>query len=237
MPTSLLKFKDYCSMPIKAQDGQKSRGIVTVRRSDILSQNIIPIPVNTIFSVTTGQSFKSLEFAELNESQTFIPLLLESLGPGVGQNIPATSEWNTPIAGISLVNAQAFSGGQDMVLESNIKGYMSNRLRPQSDFVLNLVLSQAQKICLGIAGLSSAPDTPTFESAVYFLARYYLETRTKKQVQDSQDVTNSIWEEKNVNQGIEDTKVHKGVMRVLTGMLTADREVTAFMPEVDNESG
>ena len=40
MPTSLLKFKDYCSMPIKAQDGQKSRGIVTVRRSDILSQNI-----------------------------------------------------------------------------------------------------------------------------------------------------------------------------------------------------
>ena len=234
MPVSLLKFKDYCEMTIQAQAGQPSRGIVTVRRADILSQNIIPIPLNTVFSVSTGQSFKSLEVAELNESQEFIPLFLESVNTGLEQNIPATSEWNTPIAGISLVNAQAFVGGEDPVLESNIEGYPLNRFRPPSDSVLNLILSQAQKVCLGIAGLSSAPDTPTFEAGVYFLGRYYLETRTKKQSQIGFSI--HIVEGKFVNQGIEDTKVHDAVMRILTGMLTADREVTAFMPEVENES-
>jgi len=236
MPISLFKFKDYCGLKVQAQAGQPSRGIVTVRRADILSQNIIPIPVNTVFSVSTGQSFKSRELAELNESQAFIPLLLESVNTGLEQNIPATSDWNTPVAGISLVNAQAFSGGQDPVLESN-KSYILGRLNIPSDSVLNLILSQAQKVCLGIAGLSSAPDTPTFESAVYFLGRYYLETRTKQQRQDGQSVAGEIWEEKQVNQGIEDTKIHDAVMRILTGMLTADRDVTAFMPEVDNESG
>ena len=234
MPISLQKFKDYAEIYQSAQPGTKSQGIVTVNRIDTQSQTIIPIPINTIFSAATGQSFKSQLQAELNQSQSFIPLALQSLGPGAEQNIPANSVWNTPIAGITLSNAQAFSGGKDPVPELNKEGYAINKFNIPSDFVLNLILAQAQKICLGITGLSSAPDTPPFETAVYFLGRYYLETRTKQQSQSDFEISN-LFDQKIVNQGIEDIKVHEGVMRILTGMLTADRQVTSFMPEVENE--
>ena len=190
MPISLQKFKDYAEISQSAQPGTKSQGIVAVNRIDTQSQTIIPIPINTIFSAATGQSFKSQLQAELNQSQSFIPLPLQSLGPGAEQNIPANSVWNTPIAGITLSNAQAFSGGKDPVPELNAKGHTLNKLNIPSDSVLNLILDQAQKICLGITGLSSAPDTQTFESAVYFLGRYYLETRTKQQSQSDFEISN-----------------------------------------------
>ena len=192
MPISLQKFKDYAEIYQSAQPGTKSQGIVTVNRIDTQSQTIIPIPINTIFSAATGQSFKSQLQAELNQSQSFIPLALQSLGPGAEQNIPANSVWNTPIAGITLSNAQAFSGGKDPVPELNKEGYAINKFNIPSDFVLNLILAQAQKICLGITGLSSAPDTPPFETAVYFLGRYYLETRTKQQSQSDFEISNLL---------------------------------------------
>ena len=238
MSVSIEQFKDYDGLPVEAQAGSKSQGIVTVQRTDIQSQTVIPIPINTVFSVATGQSFQNPEIAELSESQTFIPLSLQSVAIGAGQNIPATSEWNSPIAGINLVNSLAFSGGQDPVLESNQKNYVQNNFNPPSDSVVRLVLSQAQTICMGMIGNpAQAPDTATFEAGVYFLARYYLETRTKEQHQNTNEVVGPIWEEKVVNQGIEDTKVHEGVMRILTGILTADRAVNSFMPEVQNGSG
>ena len=234
MPISLQKFKDYAEIYQSAQPGTKSQGIVTVNRIDTQSQTIISIPIDTTFSVNTGQSFINPVIAELNQSQSFIPLALQSLVAGAGQNIPANSVWNTPIAGITLSNAQAFSGGKDPVPELNKKGYTVNKINIPSDSVLALILYQAQKICLGMTGLSSAPDTQTFESAVYFLGRYYLETRTKQQSQIDFDIT--VFDQKLVNQGIEGIEVHKGVMRILTGMLNADRQVTSFMPEVENES-
>ena len=238
MPVSIEQFKDYAGLLVEAQAGTKSQGIVTVRRADVQSQTVIPIAINTVFSVATGQSFQNPEIAELSESQTFIPLLLQSVATGAGQNIPATSEWNSPIAGITLYNGSAFSGGQDPVLESNKKNYMQNKFNPPSDSVVRLVLSQAQRICMGMIGNpSEVPDTATFETGVYFLARYYLETRTKEQSQNEHAVAGTVWEEKVVNQGIEDTKIHEGVMRILTGILTADRAVTSFMPEVQNGSG
>ena len=235
MPISINTFKDYCSFPVVASNGLPSRGLVSVRRVNLQSQNIIPIPVNTVFSVSTGQSFKNLERAELNQSQAFIPLVLTSVNIGRLQNIPANSQWNTPVAGIALLNTQPFSGGVDAVAESNTTGFILDRLNQPSDSVLQLVLDQSTKVCLGMAGLSSPPNTMTFEASVYFLGRYYLETRSKTQKQDTQDFATG-WEEKLVNPGIEDKKVHEGVMRVLTGMLTPDRRVTDFMPEVQNES-
>ena len=236
MPISLLEFKDYCSIPIQAKAGTRSSGIVSVSRLNVLSQVIITIPLNTVFSVSTGQSFQNPEVGELNESQTFIPLLLQSTTAGADQNIPARSMWNTPISGIMLHNTSPFSGGQDDIPESNIKSFILNRFNIPSDFILQLMLDQSQSKCMDIIGKpAQIPDTVSFRSGVYFLGRYYLETRSKIGFETENGVASDILQERKVIQGIED-KVHEGVMRVLTGMLTADRNPKAFMPEVQSES-
>ena len=236
MPISLLNFKDYCNLRLSETPATRSGGVVTVRRTDVQSQTIIPIPIHTVFSVSTGQSFQNLEIAELNQSQSFIPLFLQSVATGTSQNIPATSEWNTPIAGITLSNSDNFTGGQDAVHDSNLIGIV-NSFNVPSDFILQLMLDQSQKICMGIIGNpSQTPDTPTFQAGVYFLGRYYLETRSKTGVQIENGILAEILQERKVVQGIEDKKVHEGVLRILTGMLTADRNPKAFMPEVQSGS-
>ena len=232
------EFKDYCNMPIDAQPGAKSSGIVTVRRADIQTQNIIPIPINTTFSVATGQSFRNPERAELNQSQAFIPLLLQSVAVGFDKNIPAGLEWNTPIAGITLSNSAVFSGGADSIEESNTSNAVLNRLFNPSNFLLRLMLNQSVAVCMGIIGSpAQMPTTDTFKGGVFFYGRYLLETRSKTGRQIGSDMTSGVFEERDVNPGIEDSKVHKAVMRILTGMLTPDREVTAFLPEVDDDAG
>ena len=237
MPISLLNFKDYCNLRLSETPATRSSGIVTVRRTDVQSQTIIPIPINTVFSVSTGQSFENPERAELNESQSFIPLFLQSVATGTSQNIPATSDWNTPIAGISLSNTNAFTSGQAAGdYNSNLTGVVNSFSVP-SDFILQLMLDQSQKICMGIIGNpSQTPDTPTFQAGVYFLGRYYLETRSKTGFQIENGFFTEVLQERKVVQGIEDKKVHEGVLRILTGMLTADRNPKAFMPEVQSGS-
>ena len=73
MPISINTFKDYCSFPVVASNGLPSRGLVSVRRVNLQSQNIIPIPVNTVFSVSTGQSFKNLERGRVKPVTSFYP--------------------------------------------------------------------------------------------------------------------------------------------------------------------
>ena len=237
MPFKLSEFKDYCNMPVDAQPGALSTGIVTVRRADIQTQNIIPIPIDTVFSVATGQSFKNPEMGELNQSQTFIPLLLQSSAVGFDKNIPAGSEWNTPIAGITLENSTVFSGGADPIEQSNTKSVLNQVFQP-SDFVLRLTLNQSISVCMGIIGSpTEIPTTETFKGGVFFYGRYLVETRSKVGRQTGSDITQGVFDEKEVNPGIEDSKVHEGVMRILTGMLTPDRAVTAFLPEVDDDAG
>ena len=236
MPYQLAEFKDYLGMSLTKSDGVSSSGIVTVRRSDIQSKNIIPIPLNTVFSVATGQSFKNPETAELNESQAFIPLLLQSVVVGFDQNIPAESEWNTPIAGITLYNGLAFTDGSDPVAEFSSSSF-TKQLNNPSNNVLNLILQQSEKVCMSIIGNPlNVPATVTFKAGVFFLGRYYVETRSKTGFQIEGEVPN-IFQERAVNPGIEDTKVHEGVMRILTGMLSQDRAVNVFMPEVESDTG
>lgn len=229
----LVKFKEYIGYSIKASNGTSSQGIATVRRVDTQSQNIITIPANTIFSVFTGQSFQNPDNLEINESQTFVPIFLQSTVIGANQNIPSGSVWNTPIAGISLENTADFVGGSDNRPEDvNVSSVLS-QIQKAPDSVLQLVLDQSQPICMNIIGNpSSVPTTKTFEGGVFFLARYFLENRTKEKITLSSDMTEGVFKEDSVNYGIQNKKVHEGIMRILTGMLTPDRIVTAFMPEV-----
>ena len=107
-------------------------------------------------------------------------------------------------------------------------------LPPDSIIQLNFDLSQ--QICLNIIGNpDDVPTTATFESAVYFLGRYFLETRSKDGYQWESDIS-QILQERKVNPGIIDDKIHSAVLRQVTGMLTSDRDVASFMPEVSNES-
>lgn len=112
-----------------------------------------------------------------------------------------------------------------------------NKFNIPSDFVLQLMLDQAQRKCLDMIGNpSETPDTPSFRGGVYFLGRYYLETRSKSGFQTENGLLTELIQERRVVPGIEDTKIHGGIMRVLTGMLVADRNPKAFMPEVQSES-
>ena len=115
-------------------------------------------------------------------------------------------------------------------IDTTNKGIIARVYIPD-DATLQLILDTSQKICLGMIGNpDDVPTTDTFKTGVFFLARYYLETRSKTGHQLEGDVT--IFTERRVVQGIEDLRTHQGVMRVLSGMLSSDRNVTAFMPEM-----
>ena len=225
-------FKSYCGYLKDGQDATKSDGVVTIRREDSQSQSIITIPVNTVFSVATGQSFQNLEMAEINESRTFIPLPLESLTTGYAQNIPADSEWSVGISGITVMNAQAFSGGKDEIPKT-IGVNVAEAQDRINDSILQLILSHSEQICRQMIGNPSvSPKTASFELAVYFLGRYYVESRSKDGYKLDFDLT--IFTDSKSRAGIKGMKIHKGVMRILTGMLTPDRSPTDFMPEVSS---
>ena len=237
--TSLRDFQDYLELPAPAVPGVSASGIVTVTRRNTQSRSIISIPANTVFSVNTGQSFENPERAELNQSQTFIPLLLQSVATGARQNIQANARWNTPIDGINLSNTNAFEGGKDALPElnplNNYRTQIIKRFNNPSDKVLQRILNHSEKTCLNMIGKTTAPDTDSFDNSVYFLGRYILETRSKEGYQGEGEVS-GVYSERVVNPGIGDDKIHLGVMRVLIGMLAGDRDVTAFMPEVSNDS-
>lgn len=104
------------------------------------------------------------------------------------------------------------------------------------DSVFQLALDIGQGICMNIIGNpDDVPTTNTFKGGVFFAGRYYLETRSKTGYQIESDAIN-IMSERKIIQGIEDMKTHKAFMRILIGMLTSDRNVTAFMPETTNGS-
>ena len=104
------------------------------------------------------------------------------------------------------------------------------------DSIIQLHLDLSQKICLNkIGNPDDVPTTPTFENSVYFLGRYFLETRSKEGKQWESDFS-TLLQERRVNPGILEDKIHSAVMRVLTGMLSSDRDVLKFMPEVSNDS-
>ena len=116
----------------------------------------------------------------------------------------------------------------------NTKGIV-NKFNVPDDATIQLILNQSQKICLGMIGNpDDVPTTDTFKTGVFFLGRYYLETRSKSGSQLEGDI--EIITERKVVQGIDDLRTHQGVMRVLSGMLASDRNPTAFMPELSNVS-
>ena len=104
------------------------------------------------------------------------------------------------------------------------------------DSIFQLCLDLGQAKCLDIIGKTEPPTTTTFKAGVFFAGRYFLETRSKTGQQKENGIIDSIIQERKVTPGIEDMKIHEGVMRVLLGILSRDRDVTSFMPAVANDA-
>ena len=111
-----------------------------------------------------------------------------------------------------------------------------SRFNIPDDDTLQLCLDLGQAKCLDIIGKTTPPETTTFKAGVFFAGRYYLETRSKTGYQIENGIIDDVIQERKVTPGIDDLKVHQGVMRILTGILASDRSPKAFMPEVSNES-
>ena len=61
MAVSITDFKKYARYPVPAQAGTNSRGLVTIRRSDVQTTNIIAVPENTVFSVALAKALRTLK--------------------------------------------------------------------------------------------------------------------------------------------------------------------------------
>lgn len=228
---SVLGFKRFMGYTVESQPATPAIGVLTVTREDQSSVNVIPIPAQTIFSINT-KSFETIEQAEINESQKFIPLSVRAVISGADGNIEAGQTWNTPIAGIVATNANAFSNGADAINESSSwKVFGEQRDEGELEQSLNT----------GIAGIkrklalenNELLDNPEVDRAVYLLSMFYFQNNN---IQEKNISLGSGDDVKITNNSYYRGNVFKAVQKEIDNLIAPYRNVLAFMPSINGAS-
>ena len=110
-------------------------------------------------------------------------------------------------------------------------GSITSKLNVPSDDVITLHLNLCKKIVSSILGIPKTDPLPESDAntvATYFLCNFYLQTRSV--LNRNTEVSIDMISENQVLNYRE--SLLPSVMRALTGMVCRDRDVSAFMPEV-----
>lgn len=220
---SVLNFKRFMGYKVDPQDAKKSVGVLTITKNPPGS-NIISIPKDTVFSTPT-KTFQSIEDANISESNTFIPLAVQSVLSGASENIPAGQLWSSGIAGITIENSQPFSGGEDAVIESSSWKVFGD-VRDESELQKSL-----DAAIIGVKTKLSLPDlidNVAVDRAVYLLATFYFQNNTIQeksvsvQGDDLSIETNHYYRE----------RIFQAIQVEIDSLIAPYRNVLDFMPAV-----
>ena len=111
------------------------------------------------------------------------------------------------------------------------EGGLTSKINIPSDDVITLHLNLCKKIVSSILGISKTdplPDSDANDVAVYFLCNFYLQTRSV--LNHNTEVSIEMLSESRILNYRE--TLLPSVLRAVTGMVCRDRDVSAFMPEV-----
>ena len=191
MAISLEGFKIFASISRPAQPGAKAAGIIVITRKDPSSQSIISFPKNTFFRTTSGITFVNSAPLEINESRRFIETVVLALSVGVSGNIPANTQWESPVntdilktfSEVNITNPSAFVGGVDSVLRKVYPAQKMVEWKNPDDSLLQSNLDLATKnVLTKLGNPSQLPDEPAVDRSVYLFAQFYTENRTTQEI-------------------------------------------------------
>lgn len=174
-------FKKYLGFRIPAKPAVKARGILTLNRRTGVS-GIIPIPQGLVFS-TSGKFYESgtsQNPIELNESQDFIPYVVQAVHPGASSNLTALNQYFSIDQGLlrfTATNENVIVGGLDGIPEIPGINPMDSEQIGWSDDRLQEALNIGTYIVRALAGNQDEDFTDhiLIIEAIYLCAMYRLQ--------------------------------------------------------------
>lgn len=243
---TLRDFREFLGFSI---EGSGSRGLITIRRKPPIPQDkkSIDIPKNTRF-YSNNISFYNPERTILSESSDFIPLFIVTNTKGEDSNLKPNQQWKTSLPSwitemITIENTQAFSGGIDELPGQYFGGVGEvNLFDNQIQRALDVARLQLAKE-LGIT--ESNEDTSNFElwlqddpcirEALMMIAMYRLQQNTTQSLNYNVGYSRggSFPEQEKYFRH----RDFEPLMRQVRGLISHRRNVSAFMPTLDEVSG
>jgi len=226
MPVSIYKFKAFAGWD---SVGQSSVGSVAIRRNDSLDRTPLPVLAGYSFTTDSGLVFKTTEYAELDENSQRVEIPVRAVLPGVAGNIPAMSLWVQPHVAMTLSNPDAFTGGTDKLLLTDLSACS---FRNVTDSTIQDHLESSTDIVRDMLGFSESdplPESSRIDQAIYTLALFFIESRSSNLNDRSFQIPELL------NQNAETPyrdRIEPAIYRRVAGLINPWRNVSAFMPEV-----
>lgn len=226
MPVSIYKFKAFAGWD---SVGQSSVGSVEIRRNDPLDKTPLPVLAGYSFTTDSGLVFKTTRYAELDENSQMIEIPVRAVLPGVAGNIPAMSLWEQPHSAMTLSNPDAFTGGTDKLLLTDLSACSFQNV---ADSTIQDHLESSTDIVRDMLGFSEGdplPESSRIDQAIYTLALFFIESRSSNLADKSFIVDE--WIQQDTKTPYRD-RIEPAIYRRVVGLINPWRNVSAFMPEV-----
>ena len=176
---------------------------------------------------------------EINESRRFIETVVLALSVGVSGNIPANTQWESPVntdilktfSEVNITNPSAFVGGVDSVLRKVYPAQKMVEWKNPDDSLLQSNLDLATKnVLTKLGNPSQLPDEPAVDRSVYLFAQFYTENRTTQEIKTAFGGGENIFEVNKTEYYRE--RVFNAINREIDNLLRPFVDVAKFMPEV-----
>ena len=223
---SVYKFKAFAGWN---SAGESAVGRIEIRRNDPLDQTPLPVLAGYPFITDSGLAFKTTEYAELSADDQMVEIPVRAVLPGVLGNIPAMSLWRQPHPTMTLSNPNAFTGGTDKVLLTDLSACS---FRNVADSTIQDHLESSTDIVRDMLGFSESaplPESPRIEQAIYTLALFFIESRSSYLSDRSFTLPEMI--QQNAKSPYRD-RIEPAIYRRVVGLINPWRDVSAFMPGV-----
>lgn len=231
MSVNLTDFKKFAKIPQREQPAVKAIGVVTFHRLDESKDDLIIIPPGIKLS-TKAQSYVTIENAEINQSQTFVPVLCQAKTGGVLGNTGRNQVWSVAMDRVRVTNELTmFSGGKDAL--QNFTGedilydwYIEDDSLLQSFLDLSIAKIKTR---LAYKRDEELPDYPEVDRSVYLLANYYRENRSSQKAERS--FRTETFDKKKISY-FQGDRIFRAINQEITNLLGPYVRVSEFMPSV-----